>query len=274
MADATAGELSVPGARLYYETTGSGPILLVIQGGAGGAEGAAGLADELSDRFTVVSYDRRGFVRSPATDAAGPLGAIGQHSDDAHHLLLALTAEPAFVFGSSVGALIGLDLVARHPDQVRLLVAHEPPIPEVLRRDERDAAVAAQKAVEETYEREGLLAAMRAFAAVAGLDMADREPDVEVPRPEARRMADTSYFLTHDAPAVRTYRLNPKALGDARDRIVVAAGSTSGDAWPHHCAQALATLLGVPFIESPGGHNGYVMRPKTFAAWLEGLLQA
>jgi hypothetical protein len=49
---------------------------------------------------------------------------------------------------------------------------------------------------------------------------------------------------------------------------VAAAGSSSGASWPHHCAKALADRLGSGLAESPGGHSGYVMRPKTFAAWL------
>ncbi len=48
-------------------------------------------------------------------------------SDDAHHLLAALTTGPVLVFGGSLGALLGLDLVAHYSEQVRTLGAHEPP---------------------------------------------------------------------------------------------------------------------------------------------------
>jgi len=44
-----------------------------------------------------------------------------------------LRDEPASVFGNSSGAIIGLELAARHPEQVRVLVAHEPPLFELLR---------------------------------------------------------------------------------------------------------------------------------------------
>jgi pimeloyl-ACP methyl ester carboxylesterase len=269
----TSATVTAPGAELYYEVCGSGPVLLVIQGGAGGAEGSAGLARNLADRFTVVSYDRRGFVRSPLEDPDNLSGGIGQHSDDASRLLAALTTEPAFVFGSSIGALIGLDLVARHPEQVRTLVAHEPPLPELLPKAKREAAVGSQEAVEEAYRRDGLGAAMRAFAAIAGLDVSDREPDVEMPRPDERRAADTAYFLREDAPAVRQYRVGLDALKGVAARIVAAAGNTSKGSWPHDCAEALAERLGTPFLDSPSGHSGYVMRPKAFAAWLRQVLE-
>ncbi len=115
-----------PERACTYKTRGTGPVLLMLQGGAGDADGSDALASHLADRYTVVTYDRRGLFRSPLDDAAGPSGTE-THSDDAHRILAALTREPAFIFGSSLGALVGLDLVSTHPGQVRLLVAHGAP---------------------------------------------------------------------------------------------------------------------------------------------------
>jgi len=56
--------LKVPGARLYYEVQGSGPVLLMIPGGPTDAGVFAGLAGFLADRYTVVPYDPRGNSRS------------------------------------------------------------------------------------------------------------------------------------------------------------------------------------------------------------------
>jgi len=90
-----------------------------------------------------VTYDRRGLSRS-ILDAPAESLTISTHSDDAHRLLAELTNQPALVFGSSIGALVGLDLVARHPEQVRVLVAHEPPTWELLPDAERDRAMRSQ----------------------------------------------------------------------------------------------------------------------------------
>ncbi len=165
-------------------------------------------------------------------------------------------------------------IVARHPEQVRTLIAHEPPLPELLPEAERQEVVAAQLAVEEAHRRDGAGAAMRAFAAVAGLDIADREPDVEMPRPNPGRVGDIEFFLTHDAPAVRRYKVDLEALRVATTRIMPAAGGSSRDNWPHHCADALAARLGSKTVESPGGHSGYVLRPRAFAAWLSDVLES
>jgi pimeloyl-ACP methyl ester carboxylesterase len=118
--------LHVAGATLFYRVTGSGPTLLILPGGHADADTVKTLCDQLVDNYVVVTYDRRGLSRSKIDGPVGSL-TLETHSDDTHRLLAALTNEPAFVFGSSISALIGLDLVARHPEQVRILVAHEPP---------------------------------------------------------------------------------------------------------------------------------------------------
>jgi len=56
--------LEAPGARLYYELRGAGPLLVLVPGASGEANSYRNLADELSARYQVVTYDRRGFSRS------------------------------------------------------------------------------------------------------------------------------------------------------------------------------------------------------------------
>ena len=82
------------------------------------------LAGRLADRYTVVSYDQRGHSRSPLDGEPQDLPP-SVHADDAAALLRAVGDEPAYVYGSSGGGTIGLELVARHPELVRRLVAHE-----------------------------------------------------------------------------------------------------------------------------------------------------
>ena len=267
---AKAGVLPVAGAMLYYDHRGEGPVVLMLQGGDGDANGTDALAESLIDGYTVLSYDRRGLSRSPIDDPAAPVD-LSVHAEDASRLLGAVTDEPALVFGSSLGALLGLELIARHPEQVRLLIAHEPPATELLAAPERDRAARAQEQIEELYRREGIAAAMRQFVAIAGINFDDREPDLEIPRPKPERVANLAFFLTYDAPAVRGYRLDLPALGAVADRIVPAAGQSS-EGFPARCARALATTLGRPLVEFPGGHSGFILRPRAFAARLRELL--
>jgi pimeloyl-ACP methyl ester carboxylesterase len=227
-------------------------VLVLLKGGAGDAEGLDGVATRLLDRFTVVTYDRRGLSRSTLDDPAA-VPTIRTHGDDVDRLLAALTAEPALVAGFSFGALVGLDLLARHPERVRRLLTHEAPTPQLLPEPERSHTRQRQRGVEDAFAREGPLAAMQTFAALGGLDFADREPGVEFPRPSAQYGAKIRFFLTHDAPAAHAYDLDRAALEPTAARIIVAAGSTNRDQPTHRCAEALAAALGTPFVEFPGG---------------------
>src|SRR2546421_4681124 len=119
--------LNVPGASIYYEVRGSGPVLLMMPGGPADASAFRRIAGHLESDYTVVTYDPRGLSHSTLDVPVKDERIVEIFADDAHRLLTATAKEPAFVFGSSGGAVIALELVARHPEQDLALVAHEPP---------------------------------------------------------------------------------------------------------------------------------------------------
>jgi pimeloyl-ACP methyl ester carboxylesterase len=265
--------LRVPGATLFYRIRGQGPLLLILQGGHGDADTMHALCDRLVDRFTVVTYDRRGLSRSTVEEsAAAP--TIQTHGDDAHELLAALTSEPAFVFGSSIGGLIGLDLVTRHPQHVRTLVAHEPAAWELLPDAERKRSAEGIDDLVRTFHEKGGIAAFEKLAAVSAIDYADRESDAELPRRTDYTAANLKFFFTYDAPALNAYRLDFAALSTTPTQIIPAAGRSSRGIPPHRAAARLAERLHTALIEFAGGHTGWLLRPKEFAAQLIELLGA
>src|SRR5437764_4825905 len=121
---------------LYSEVHGSGPVLLLIPGGNGDAGGYQPLTQALAGRYTVVSYDRRGFGRSAAGSVeAGPVEEAQRFAtdvEDAAGLLDRYGGGHGYVFGSSSGAIIALDLLRRYPERAARLVAHEPPLVRLL----------------------------------------------------------------------------------------------------------------------------------------------
>jgi pimeloyl-ACP methyl ester carboxylesterase len=223
--------------------------------------------EHLAAHYTVVTYDRRGLSRSVIEDP-GKAMSIATHSEDVHHLLNALTTEPAFVFGTSIGALIGLDLLARYPRQVRLLIAHEPPAAQVLPEDEWVEARRIQRMIEQGSRGREWKEAMRKIA----VDHSDREPGVEIPAPADQARANAAFFRANDAPAAHRYELDLDALRAASDRLVTAGGEKSRPAFPYRCAAALAAAVGIEFFELPGDHAGYATRPASFAAALAAVL--
>ena len=196
--------LEVPEATLYYEVRGTGPVLLLICGGVYDAAGFAALAGHLAGEYTVVTYDRRGNSRSPLSGRPAPQ-SIAVHGEDAYHVLSAVGVTPdapAYVFGNSSGAIIGLELAARHPDLVRTLVAHEPPIFELLPDRERWRTLI--ESVEETFAAQGPGPATEVlnagFAAdQAGGDAGD-QPGASADRPASDGLASDGLASTCRLP--------------------------------------------------------------------------
>src|SRR4030095_2947306 len=109
--------LRVKGASVFYRVRGHGPHLLILPGRDGDADTTEALCRHLVDRYSVITYDRRAMSRSTVDDPTDTL-TLDTHSDDVHRLLATLTSQPLLVCGSRLGALIGLDLVARHSEPV------------------------------------------------------------------------------------------------------------------------------------------------------------
>ncbi|MER6950672.1 alpha/beta hydrolase [Nonomuraea sp. NPDC000554] len=260
--------LNVPGATLYYEVQGTGPVLLMIPGGPTDAGIFAGLAATLADRYTVVAYDPRGNSRSVSDDPSKDQD-IDVHGDDAAALLAALTSEPAYVLGSSGGAQIGLNLAARHPERVRALVAHEPPCVRLL----PDAAElqAAMEGVYETYRSQGVEAGMKAFEKTIGMDSTDMEQPQFEPTPEmlegwARIGGNLEFFLAHGVRPISGYVPDVETLREGTPRVTAGIGGTSAaHQIAYRSAVALAERLGTEPVTFPGDHGGYGAHPGEFA---------
>jgi pimeloyl-ACP methyl ester carboxylesterase len=261
--------LEVPGARIYYEVRGSGPLLMMI-GLPMDSTGFAALAPLLAGEYTVVTYDPRGFSRSPIDDPEQD-STPDLAADDVHRVLGALTSDPAYLFGSSGGAVTGLALVTRYPGQVRTLVAHEPPVMELL----PDAAqvLAATEAIYDTYRSEGPGAAFAKFMILTGLGTPAAGTAVPAAaRQSSQDVANGVRFLAHQLRPTAFYHPDLAALREASARIVVGGGHASAGQLAHRTAVALAQRLGTPLAGFPGGHAGFVSDPVPFAQTLRRVL--
>ncbi len=116
-----------------------------------GATGFITLASHFPDR-TVLTYDPRGVGRSPKDDQTAQ-STPEQHADDLHRVISDFGGGPVDLFASSGGAVNALALVAAHPADVRVLVAHEPPIATVL--PDGETVMAANRDIRDTYRKSG-----------------------------------------------------------------------------------------------------------------------
>jgi pimeloyl-ACP methyl ester carboxylesterase len=269
--------LEVPGARLRYEVSGAGPVLLLIPGAAADAAAFAGIAPWLRDRFTVVAYDPRGTCRSPRRGLPSDI-TVQVQADDAHRLLTEVGHGQATVLGSSAGAVTGLELVARHPEQVRCLIAHEPPVTQLLPDAAQHRAGAAE--LQALHRDKGVGAALARFLADNGLDagansgtagpQATADPEEEATH--ARFLNNLDMFFAHVIAPLNRYRPDISSLRRASTRLVVAAGTESIGQLPYRAAIVLADALMVPLTELPGDHRGFVNQPEPFARAIDRLL--
>ena len=267
----TVHTLDVPGARLHYEVRGSGPLLVVV-GSPMSAAHFAPLADALAAHHTVVTTDPRGIANSTLDDPAVDV-PVEQRADDVVAILDALGAGTADLFGSSGGATTGLALVARHPDRLHTLVAHEPPLLELL--PDREARRAATEDVVATFHAEGAGPAFAKFMAAAGFVGDDAGAPAEPPPgppPSEQDMRDGERFLAHDLLVTTRYVPDVEALRAARTRIVVGIGEDSGHLLTQPTSAALAERLGVDPTFFPGDHGGFLGAPAEFAEVLTKVL--
>ena len=290
MTEPTTHTLDVPGAKLTYDIrsndSSTEPVLLLI-GSPMGASGFPTLAGHFTDR-TVVTYDPRGVDRSEKADPSTE-STPDEHADDLSRLISALDAGPVDIFASSGGAINALAFVAKHPEQVRTLVAHEPPAAQVL--PDREHALAACVDIHETYQRSGFGPAMAKFIALVMYEgpITAEYRDRPAPDPAMFGLPTEDDGSRNDAlvgqniVSVTHYLFDFDALKAASTRIVIAAGTEGEGTLARRGAEAVADRLGTKAVTFPSGHNGFVGdeygpqmagEPEAFAAKLRDVLSA
>lgn len=280
--------LEVPGAKLTYDirrnAASSEPPLLII-GSPMGAAGFVTLAGHFTDR-TVITYDPRGVERSTKDDPAAE-STPEEHADDLHRIIDAVGMGRVDVFASSGGAVNALALVARHPQDVQTLVAHEPPAASAL--PDAEIAIAACRDIQQAFARSGFGPAMARFIGLVSFegplpaDYLDRPaPDPAMfglPSEDDGRRTDP--LLQQNMVTCNAYQHDFDAIRAAPTRIVVAVSEEAPNVLAGRAAIAVAERLGQSAVSFPGGHDGFLGgeyggmgKPDAFAATLREALSA
>src|ERR671913_995426 len=287
MTEPTTRTLRVDGATLTYDVRqGDAPApSLMLIGSPMGAGGFGTLASHFAER-TVVTYDPRGVERSTKDDPSTE-STPEQHAEDIHRIIAELGRGPVDLFASSGGAVNALALVSRHPEDVRTLVAHEPPLASIL--PDREHALAANRAVHETYQRSGWGAGMAHFIAVSSHQGPFTAEIAGQPGPDPAMFglpteddgSRTDPLLGQNLITSAHYQPDFDALGSASTRIVLAAGEESEGQLPSRGAFAVAERLGTKPVLFPSNHAGFLGdeygqpgQPDAFAAKLREVLAA
>ncbi|MFG2884565.1 alpha/beta fold hydrolase [Streptomyces sp. NPDC048297] len=236
-----------------HEVTGSGPVLLLVPGGAGHPMGLGPFTERLARRFTVVTYDPLGLAHG-RLGLPVPDQRPADWADGAHQVLEKVLApgESAYAFGISAGGVAVLELLSRHPERLAHVVAHEPPCVLVLPDGQR-----------------------RREEPIDQLDGPGRPP---AEGPSATPMG---VFLAH---VLRPFTAHLPSLGDSHlpslgpslgasgGRLTLTAGSDSRGQLLYETAESLAERFGGALVELPGGHLGTLDHPVEVADLLTAML--
>ena len=281
MSDPTTKTVDAPGATLTYDLRPGGspdaPPLFLI-GSPMGAAGFGTLASHFPDR-TIVTYDPRGAERSTKDDPLSP-STPGDHAHDLHRIIQEVGGRVE-MFASSGGAVNALALVAKHPADVRTLVAHEPPLATVLPDSENAKAVV--RAIQSSYQARGSNAGMAYFMAVTSHrgEFPDDFASQPAPDPAMFGMPTDDdgtrddVMLAQNIIGTTHYEPDFDALRSASTRIVMAAGTESAGQMANRGAHAVAERLGQQPVIFPSHHGGFLGgeygwpgEPDAFAAKL------
>jgi pimeloyl-ACP methyl ester carboxylesterase len=268
----TAGLLDIGTTQLFSEVHGSGPTLLLITGGTGDAGEWAHVVPDLAEEFTVVTYDRRGFSRSPRP-AGWTASNVAEQADDAAALLRTLDLAPAVVVGHSAGGSIICSLVVRHPEVVRQAVLYEPPLFSVVPGG--DEIVAAMRAaVEPAMAEGGPRRAMEIFLrAVVGDAVFDQWSASAEPDKRARVLDNAAVLFPIEMPWVACFVPDRAAMRASGVPLTVVTGVDSRDTWFAAATAWLAEGTGANQVELPGGHVGFHTHPEEFVSLVRGTLR-
>ncbi|MGI8417120.1 MAG: alpha/beta fold hydrolase [Nakamurella sp.] len=259
----------MPGIRLHYEIRGNGPLLALV-GAPMGADSFAPLAELLAADHTVLTTDPRGTGRSPLDDPDQD-STPELRADDLSRLLAHLDSGPAAVLGSSGGAVTVLALAQAHPEQLHTVIAHEPPLNELL--DDREQLDAGVEAMIASYLAGDVPGAWAQFFGQANITMAagatemmfggDRDPQVVV---------DERFWFAHELRGTTHFSPDLAVLRAVPSRIVVGIGDQSAEQLCDRSSRALAERLGIKPTMFPGGHIEFTEVPDGFATRLRAVL--
>ncbi|QGF23471.1 alpha/beta fold hydrolase [Raineyella fluvialis] len=250
---------------LYHEVRGQGPAVLFIPGAFGDAGQFAGPAERLADEFTVITYDRRGFSRSRQGSDRPDSASVSAQADDAARLITVSGVDRAMVFGTSFGANIVLDLVARHPEVVTAAIVHEPPLRELLPPIDLPNPTGPVIQLARTDPSAAVEAMIRTMGSDEGWEAIE-------PATRARISANGEYFFGREFGTFSGYVPDTAAIRATGVPVQLLLSAHGGPMAPPVIA-ILAERLGAPIATISGSHMPFGEAPTLFADELRPILE-
>lgn len=272
--------LNLKGAELRYHQVGKGPVIIFIPGANGTGDIFMPLAEQLKDRFTVVAVDRRGYGQSTLTEplpasASEPhdLYRVKQDAKDIADLAKHVSDEPVYILGSSSGSIVAMHVLKEHPEVVKQIIFHEPPINTFLPdadywQEENDKIV-------KLALTEGLPQAMMHFGKVlhiAPIDAKSMAQPASNDEDNKKRFEEMMNWIKYEIRQYTTTDIELDLFTKYKDQITLLNGTDSKGSFPQEVNFYINKETDIPIVDIPGGHLGYVQKPEGFAEVLTNIL--
>ena len=277
-------EIETAHGRLFCRREGSGPILLLIHGVACDSEFFRETSAILAEKFTVISYDRRGYSRSIAAEGENDF-SVWAHAEDAAEIIRleqkrnaedgqcpveagwqsdgcsADLSTGVFVAGCSAGGAVAAALATKYPELVRQVFLHEP-----LMRGSGELAAeqdAFWEKLRKSTEKHRIITCMMHFVnAMGGMN---REKEGQSLEQQSRNLKNLELFLEKEMDSFSGLKLDDF---DISVPVTVACGSDDREGMFHRSAHQAAEAKGWKYVTVPGYHNFASDEPEAFAKCL------
>lgn len=205
-----------------------------------------------------MSYDRRGFSRSLLSRAQDYEHRLDQDADDAAALIKHLSPDqPATVLGSSSGAIVAMQLLLRHPNLIKTLVAHEPPAAQL--NPDYPEVKAGIEAIYDPYRRSGIPPAIHQFCDFIQVNEMERAGFTQAtdPRSGPHVFSNTMYWLEREFLSYPFTEFRPDMFQPHKSKVLLVNAQLTNEKVFHFRAnEDLAIELGLPLPLMAGGHLG------------------
>lgn len=267
--------LKVEDANIAYQVVGQGPALIFVPGANGTGDIFSGAANYLKDSFTVITYDRRNYgasqLTAPLPEAAKAKDStyrIKKDADDIAALVKEVAKEPAYILGSSSGSIVVMETLQDYPEIFKKALLHESPINVFL--TEKQQAQADNNEIVDLANEGKIKEAMLHFAKDMNMGDLDRQMMLNQPADLSAEQSEAAlksrmFWINFEIRQYTSRAISLATFTDNKDKLVLLVGDDSGNSFPVHVMEDLASKIAVPLTVIPGGHLGYAQKSAGFA---------
>ena len=261
---------TINGLELEYEVVGSGEPLLLISSVLADGNLPLLAERELTDRYRLVLYHKRGWVGSTRTP--GPV-SVADHAADAAALLDHLDIPRAHVAGHSSGGAVALRLALDRPERVHTLVLLEPSLLSVPGAQAFFAKAGPALEAHAAGRHEEAIATF--MSAASGLDWTRCRALLEerVPGLVAQSIRDADTFFGVELPGLMQWAFDARQAARLVQPALSVLGSNTQPLWVEVDELLRSSMPSVESCRIDGvGHLLHLQRPAPVARGIAAFL--